>query len=183
VGHRLGRDGSRLTILFDRDCGICGLTARTLRRWDRNRRFRLLPLQDVPGSGDPGLVAVAERYALRDELHAVDEAGSVAAGGDAALAILDALPGGWLLRPWAALAPVRTAVRLAYDSIARNRRQIGVWLGLELVCELPDRPVATTPRSPAARDRPGSATSGRAGRPPGSSVGHSRDSRQPNPAH
>lgn len=138
-GHRLGRDGSRLTVLYDRDCGICGLTARTLRRWDRNGRFRLRALQDAPGSGDERLSAVAARYVLRDELHAVDEAGSVAAGGDAALAIIDALPGGWLLRPWAALPAVRWAVRLAYDGVARNRRRIGEWLGLELVCELPDR--------------------------------------------
>ncbi|MGZ8501968.1 MAG: thiol-disulfide oxidoreductase DCC family protein [Candidatus Limnocylindrales bacterium] len=138
-GHRLGRDGSRLTILYDRDCGICGLTARSLRRWDRNGRFRLIALQEVSGSGDQRLLAVAARYALRDELHAVDEAGSVAAGGDAALAIIDALPGGWLLRPWAALPAVRRAVRLAYDGIAQNRRRIGGWLGLELVCELPDR--------------------------------------------
>jgi predicted DCC family thiol-disulfide oxidoreductase YuxK len=142
-GHRLGRDGSRLTILYDRDCGICGLTARTLRRWDRNGRFRLRALQDAPGSGDERLSAVAARYVLRDELHAVDETGSVAAGGDAALAIIDALPGGWLLRPWAALPAVRWAVRLAYDGVARNRRRIGEWLGLELVCELPDRSTPT----------------------------------------
>lgn len=142
-GHRVGRDGSRLTILYDRDCGICGSTARTLRRWDRRGRFRLLALQDVPVSGDPRLTAVAERYALRDELHAVDDAGSVAAGGDAALAIIDALPGGWLLRPWAALPPVRSFVRAAYDAVARDRRRIGEWLGLELVCELPDRSLPT----------------------------------------
>ena len=142
-GHRLGRDGSRLTILYDRDCGICGLTARTLRRWDRNGRFRLRALQDASGSGDERLSAVAAQYVLRDELHAVDEAGSVAAGGDAALAIIDALPGGWLLRPWAALPAVRWAVRLAYDGVARNRRRIGEWLGLELICELPDRSTPT----------------------------------------
>ncbi len=83
--HRLGRDGSRLTILYDRDCGICGLTARTLRRWDRDSWFE----------------------------------------------------GGWVLRPWSVLASFRSLVRAGYAGIARNRRAIGRWLGLELVCDIP----------------------------------------------
>lgn len=136
-GHRLGRDGSRLTILYDRDCGICGLTARSLRRWDRRGRFAVVPLQEAARSRDRRLVGVAADYALEDELHVVDEAGRVAAGGDAALAIIDALPGGRLLRPWAALPPVRALVRLAYAWVARHRRAIGRRLGLELECQVP----------------------------------------------
>lgn len=135
--HRLGRDGSRLTILYDRDCGICGLTARTLRRWDRDSRFETMPLQVAAASGDPRLVDVAATHALADELHVVDAAGRVATGGDAALAIVDALPGGWVLRPWSALAPFRSLVRAGYAAIARNRRAIGRWLGLELICDVP----------------------------------------------
>jgi predicted DCC family thiol-disulfide oxidoreductase YuxK len=135
-GFRLGRDGSRLTVLYDRDCGICGLTARTLRRWDRDGRFVLVPLQAAAGSRDPRLVGVAAVYALEDQLHVVDEAGHVAAGGDAALAIVDALPGGWLLRPWAAIAPLRRVVSLAYGWVAGHRRQVGAWLGVELSCEM-----------------------------------------------
>jgi hypothetical protein len=60
----------------------------------------------------------------------------VAAGGDAALAIIDALPGGRALRPWAALPPVRALARLAYGWVARHRRAIGRRLGLELGCGL-----------------------------------------------
>ena len=135
--HLVGRAGSRLTVLYDRDCGICGLTARTLRRWDRAGRFRIVALQDAAAAADARLADVAARYALEDQLHVVDERGRVAAGGDAALAIIDALPGGWLLRPWVALAPVRALVAAGYRWVARNRRRIGAWLGLELVCDLP----------------------------------------------
>ena len=136
-GFRLGRDGSRLTVLYDRDCGICGLTARTLRRWDRNDRFELVALQEAATSRDPRLVGVAAVHALEDRLHVVDEAGHVAAGGDAALAIADALPGGWLLRPWAAVAPLRRLVALGYAWVAGHRRLVGSWLGVELNCEVP----------------------------------------------
>ena len=135
--HRLGRDGSRLTVLYDRDCGICGLTAMALRRWDRTGRFVLVPLQTAAAGSDPRLSDVARRYLLEDELHVVDERGHVATGGDAALAIVDALPGGQILRPWAMLPPFRDLARIGYDWVARNRNAIGRCLGLELVCAVP----------------------------------------------
>jgi predicted DCC family thiol-disulfide oxidoreductase YuxK len=135
-GHRIGRDGSRLTVLYDRDCGICGLTARALARWDRRGRFSIVPLQSVAASEDLRLAEVAARYALADELHVVDPAGRVASGGEAALAIVDALPGGRLLRPWAAFGPFRWLVSIGYRWIAGHRRQIGRWLDLELDCSV-----------------------------------------------
>jgi len=135
--HRIGRDGSRLTVLYDRDCGICGLTAIFLRRWDRTGRFELTPLQVAAIGGDQRLADVAGRYLLEDELHVVDERGRVAAGGDAALAIVDALPGGRILRPWAMLPPFRALARIGYRWVAGNRRAIGDVLGLELACALP----------------------------------------------
>jgi predicted DCC family thiol-disulfide oxidoreductase YuxK len=134
--HRIGRDGSRLTVLFDRDCGICGLTARNLARWDRAGRFSIVPLQFAAGGEDRRLAEVAVRYALADELHVVDSAGRVASGGAAALAIIDALPGGRLLRPWAAFGPFRRLVSIGYRWIARHRRQIGRWLRIELDCSV-----------------------------------------------
>jgi predicted DCC family thiol-disulfide oxidoreductase YuxK len=114
------------------------MTVRAIRRWDRDDRFRLVPLQVAAGSGDARLADVAARYALRDELHLVDDRGRVATGGDAALAIVDALPGGRLLRPWAALPPFRAIVRVAYRWVARNRAAIGRRLGLELICDARD---------------------------------------------
>lgn len=80
---------------------------------------------------------MAATHALADQLHVVDAAGRVATGGDAALAIVDALPGGWILRPWSVLPPFRSLVRVGYAGIARHRRTIGRWLGLELVCDVP----------------------------------------------
>jgi predicted DCC family thiol-disulfide oxidoreductase YuxK len=144
--YRLGRDGSRLTVLYDRDCGICGLAARSIRRWDRRGRFEIVPLQVASSGGDASLVEVAATYALTDELHVLDADLRVAAGGDAVLAIIDALPGGRVLRPWSALAPFRSVVRVAYAAIARHRRTIGRWLGLELVCATATAPGATIGR-------------------------------------
>ena len=148
--HRIGRDGSLLTILFDRDCGICGFTARTLRRWDRNHRFRVLALQNVDRGGDPQWIRAVAGYALADELHIVDPDGRAASGGDAVLAIVDALPGGRLLRPWAAIPFVRSLVRLAYRGVASNRAAIGRWVGLELVCDTSAVPEGQ-PSSPRSR--------------------------------
>jgi predicted DCC family thiol-disulfide oxidoreductase YuxK len=142
--HRIGRDGSRLTVLYDRDCGICGLTARTLARWDRAGRFSIVPLQLAAGGDDPRLAEVAVRYALTDELHVMDSAGRVASGGEAALAIVDALPGGRLLRPWAAIGPFRRLVSIVYRWIARHRGQIGRWLDLELDCAIQPAPPAVS---------------------------------------
>ncbi len=170
--HRLGRDGSRLTVLYDRDCGICGLTARALRRWDRSRRFEVVPLQEATSGRDPRLAGVAGRYLLEDELHVVDERGRVASGGDAALAIIDALPGGRILRPWALLPMFRAVARFGYGLIARNRGRIGRWLGLDLVCATPSAGSALGPTGGDDQDgRPAgskSSTSGarRSIRPP-----------------
>jgi predicted DCC family thiol-disulfide oxidoreductase YuxK len=97
---------NRLTVLYDDDCGVCRETIRQLRRWDREDRFEFLPLAQAASSGRPLLERLAAEGHLPDAIHVVDEStGSVVSGGHAALAILDALPGGWLLRPWAVLPP------------------------------------------------------------------------------
>jgi predicted DCC family thiol-disulfide oxidoreductase YuxK len=131
--------GVRLVVLYDRDCGLCTATARTLRRWDRHERLELLPLQTAAASGRPALVAAARDLPLSAALHVVDEdRGSVQAGGDAALAILAALPGGRLARTLGAIPPLRWIVALGYGLVARNRHRIGRWLRLEgPACDLP----------------------------------------------
>jgi predicted DCC family thiol-disulfide oxidoreductase YuxK len=138
--HVLGPDGSpRLVVLYDRDCGICTATARTLRRWDRNERLGLMPLQEAAASDRPRIAAAGRDLPLSAALHVVDErTGAIQAGGAAALAIVAVLPGGGVIRPFAALPPFRWAVGVAYGLIARHRRRIGRWLRLEgPVCELP----------------------------------------------
>jgi predicted DCC family thiol-disulfide oxidoreductase YuxK len=130
----------RLVVLFDRDCGVCQWIVRQLARWDRAGRFDFLALQEASGAGRPLLVEVAASHPLERALHVVDEAfGTVAVGGDAVLAILDALPGGRLLRPWARLKVVRLAVDAWYRIVAHHRTRIGLWLGIpdEIECPIP----------------------------------------------
>lgn len=130
---------ARLVVMFDRDCGLCQATARKLRRWDRLGRLELLSLQEAADSDRPVVADAARRNPVLEELHVVDEtSGRVDAGGDAALAIAAALPGGWLIRPFRRLPPTRWIVGAAYDLVAKNRHAIGHRLGLEgPACDVP----------------------------------------------
>lgn len=129
----------RLVVLYDRDCGLCLATARRLRRWDRHDRLQMLSLQEAAVSDRPAVAETARNHPLLAELHVLDEAsGRVDAGGDAALAIAAALPGGWLARPLRRIAPIRWIVGAAYDLVARNRHAIGRRLGFEeAACDTP----------------------------------------------
>jgi predicted DCC family thiol-disulfide oxidoreductase YuxK len=123
---------SRIVVLYDRDCRVCALSARQLRRWDRRGRLEFMPLQAAATSGRPELERAAAERPLDEALHVIDEqTGTVRAGGDAMLSIAAALPGGALIRPIAAIPPFRWAVGVAYGLIARNRQRLGRWLGLE----------------------------------------------------
>jgi predicted DCC family thiol-disulfide oxidoreductase YuxK len=129
----------RLTILYDRDCGLCAATARQLRRWDRFRRLQLVPLQEVEGLASPEVVRLASGRPLESALHVVDPAsGRVVSGGDGVLEIARRLPGGRVAALVEAVAPARWAVRLAYDLVSRNRHRIGRLLRLEgPACDVP----------------------------------------------
>ncbi len=129
---RVSSRSNRLVVLYDRDCGLCAATARRLGRWDRHGRLDVVTLQSAATSGRPRLVDAARERPLLEALHVVDEAsGRVLAGGDAALAIAAALPGGRVVRPLAAIPPLRWSVGLGYGLVARNRHRIGRWLRLE----------------------------------------------------
>jgi predicted DCC family thiol-disulfide oxidoreductase YuxK len=129
----------RLVVLYDRDCGLCTATARRLRRWDRAGRLELLPLQDAAASARPEIAAAGRDLPLSAALHVLDErTGAVRAGGDAALAIVAALPGGTVARLIAAIPPARWLVGLGYGLVARHRHRIGRWLRLEgPACDVP----------------------------------------------
>jgi predicted DCC family thiol-disulfide oxidoreductase YuxK len=127
-----GRPRGRLVVLFDRDCSLCQATARQLRRWDRRGRLEMLSLQDAAVSPRAIVAATARRFPLLDELHVLDErSGRVDAGGDAALVIAAALPGGAVVRPLRHFPPARWIVSVLYRLVARHRHAIGEWLGLE----------------------------------------------------
>jgi predicted DCC family thiol-disulfide oxidoreductase YuxK len=117
-----------LTVVYDPGCGVCRETVRRLRRWDRDSRLRFVPLEAAASSGRPALERLAAQGHLDDTIHVVDEStGQVVSGGHAALALLDALPGGWLLRPWAALPPTGVAADVVYRFASRHRDRV-TWL-------------------------------------------------------
>lgn len=111
-----------LTVLYDRDCSFCAWTALWLRRLDRARRLRFVPLQMATGDrADPRLAAAVAGRVLDAELHVVDARGGVSAGGDAALAIGLVLPLRALARPFARTRRGRDLAAVAYDWVARHR--------------------------------------------------------------
>jgi len=120
-----------LTVLYDRDCGVCSETARALTMLDRRRALRLIPLQDAHIAGQPG------RDQLIDSLHAVDHAGHWHVGPQAMVEIARRIP---LLRPVTVLMKVPGADRGAdalYRVIADNRHAISRTLGMN-ACKRPD---------------------------------------------
>jgi predicted DCC family thiol-disulfide oxidoreductase YuxK len=126
-----------LVVLYDADCAFCTASVRRLRRWDRDGKFDLVPLQSAATSPDPALRAAAARYPLQTALHVVDRrTGRVSAGGRAMLTILDALPGGRLLRPWAALPTVPVMADLVYGVVSDRRQDLGWAVGIrhEVAC-------------------------------------------------
>lgn len=132
-----------LTVLYDDDCGVCRETVRLLRRWDHEDRFEFMPLRLAATSGRPFLERLAVEGDLGDDVHVVDEtAGRVVSGGHAALAILDALPGGWLLRPWAALPPTAVAADVVYRVAVRHRDGLAWLVGMRDEVSCPVRAAA-----------------------------------------
>ena len=131
----------QLIVLYDGDCAFCMASVRSLRRWDRDRRIDLVPLQTAPASPDPVVRNAAENYPLRSALHVIDRrTGDVSAGGRAILAIVDVLPGGPLLRPWATLPPTAAVADLVYGVVSDRRQDLGWAVGIrhEIHCPMPD---------------------------------------------
>ncbi|MGD0862617.1 MAG: DCC1-like thiol-disulfide oxidoreductase family protein [Candidatus Limnocylindrales bacterium] len=132
-----------LTVLYDSGCSVCCETARLLRRWDRDARMEFLPLQMAATSGRPILARLAAEGHLGDEIHVVNEStGEVVSGGHAALALLDALPGGWLLRPWAALPPMALAADVVCRVASRHRDRVAWLMGMRNEVSCPVEPRA-----------------------------------------
>ncbi|CAN5731822.1 hypothetical protein BH18CHL1_BH18CHL1_10530 [soil metagenome] len=142
----------RLTILFDRDCSLCTWTVARLVRWDRYGRFAPIALQDAADRPDrPDLARVAAEHPLAASLHVVMPDGEVASRGRGMLAILDALPGGWLLRPWTLMPGMVGVLDRVYDQIAARRHPLGelVTRGQAIACELPPQPPAAVRTDPS----------------------------------
>jgi predicted DCC family thiol-disulfide oxidoreductase YuxK len=139
-----------LTVIYDDDCGVCRETVHRLRRWDHESRLEFMPLHSAASSGRPLLAKLAAAGHLGDAIHVVDEAtGRVVSGGHAALAILDALPGGWLLRPWAVLPPTAAAADVVYRVAVRHRDRLAWLMGMRDEVSCPVRPGAPASAAPA----------------------------------
>jgi len=134
-----------VTVIYDDECGVCRETVHQLRRWDHEERLEFVPFSAVSTSGRPVLERLAAEGLSDDAIHVVDQAtGRVIAGGHAALAIIDALPGGWLLRPWAGMPHTALAADVVYRVASRHRDRLAWLVGLrdDVRCPLdkdPDR--------------------------------------------
>lgn len=145
-----------LVVLFDRDCGFCNWTVRQLRGLDRERRLRYVSLQSAASVPDrPDLAQVAATYPLADSIHVVRPDGTVESRGRAMLAILDALPGAWLLRPWTRFPGVSRLADALYDPLAANRQILGRLVAGDdpAVCEVVPLSAAPRQETSSARDR------------------------------
>lgn len=114
-----------ILVLWDGDCGLCRRLARSLQRRIAKRPMYLLPYQAVSAELAPEL-----RAACADALHVVKEDGTILEAGRAVTAILAAA--GW--RRLARLARSRLGSRLVesgYRIVARHRRRLSRWLGLQ----------------------------------------------------
>jgi predicted DCC family thiol-disulfide oxidoreductase YuxK len=109
----------RPTLLYDDDCRFCRACADLIKAWDRRGRMALLPFSD-PEARQMMSAIVSE---LRERsMHVVQPSGAIESGGDAMVAVLEALPGlrwlAWLSRR---VSLVRGAVAWTYFVVASRR--------------------------------------------------------------
>ena len=126
---------ARLLVLYDADCGICTRSARLLQRLDRDRRLRLVPLQEAGAiDGAPPLEALLEA------IHVRDRHGAWYVAGAACGRIADEIP---IARPLALvgrLPGVLPVVEWAYRRVAGNRHRLSRLMGDESCPILPRTP-------------------------------------------
>ena len=123
-------------VYYDGLCALCDGFVRFIVARDRRRRFTFAPLQ-----GETARNRLAGRLAVESMKTVVlEENGGLRTRSDAALAILTALGGPWVLLASLRIVPrpIRDAV---YDLIARRRYQ---WFGRRELCRIP---------APEERDR------------------------------
>src|SRR6266540_2292849 len=110
-------DGTRPTLVYDGDCGLCRRSVDLLRRWDREQRIALVPFQDQARVAAFGIPLPALAAAMHLVLPPPD--GRVFAGADAVPELLR--PG----KRWVAwgfgIPGVRPVARRLYAWIARRR--------------------------------------------------------------
>jgi predicted DCC family thiol-disulfide oxidoreductase YuxK len=121
-----------LTVLYDRDCGVCSHVARTLVRADTQHRLSLLALQVAQLPDQPPL------NELMDMLHARDAEGRWFKGAEASVEIARRVPMLWPLGIYARQPLAMPTLDALYRVFAENRHAISRMLGLK-VCRVPQR--------------------------------------------
>lgn len=104
------------TLVYDGNCGFCRSWVERVRRLDRRRAVRYLPLQD----GEAPHTAARAREALQRAVHLVRPDGEVFAGAAAARELFRYLPGGRVVRALLAVPGAMPAAERVYAWIART---------------------------------------------------------------
>jgi len=121
-----------LTVLYDRDCGICTAVSRALVRLDSAGRLAFEPLDRWTAAGGPS------REELTRVLHAYDELGRWFTGGRATVEICRRIPSLWPVALVARLPGAPIVFEVGYRLIADHRHRLSALLGLE-ACPVPRR--------------------------------------------
>jgi predicted DCC family thiol-disulfide oxidoreductase YuxK len=140
----LARSHARRRVLVDEDCGFCMQCGRILARLD------LLGRLEFASNADPASLPPGASLELADTTILVMDlpSGRVYQRAAAFAAIMRSLPGGALIA-WPLRVPGLSALAdVAYDLVARNRRELSIWLGYN-ACGIPLPPSAATDQEPA----------------------------------
>ena len=114
----------RATLLYDADCGFCRWSIDRIRRWDRRRALRAIPIQSAEAQGLLGDMDEERKIA---SWHLVGADGAVRSGGAAVAPLLRLLPAG---KPLAAIAgSFPKGTERLYRMVADNRELFGRLLG------------------------------------------------------
>lgn len=114
---------SRISILYDDDCGFCKVCVALLLHWDRSQHLYPVAIQDQ--SGQLLLASIPKTERLRFA-HLVTARGAVLSGADAGPVLFRELPGGIPLARL--LAGSKPLTRLAYGFLTKLRPLIGSML-------------------------------------------------------
>ena len=121
-----------LTVLYDRDCGVCTATARAVGRLDASSRLEFVPAQTARIAGAP------PRAQLLERLYATDAVGHWYSGAQAAVEIARRVPPLRIVSATARVPGAMMVYELGYRMLAANRHRISAALGLK-VCAVPSR--------------------------------------------
>jgi predicted DCC family thiol-disulfide oxidoreductase YuxK len=132
----------RLTVLYDGECTFCRWSVDQLASLNREHRLEFVPYQHADAHPErPEIVQADRERDLAGEIHVIRPDGRVHGAGAAMFEIIDALPGGWLLRPWMMLPGARQVADRGYFLVADRRDRLGELLPYEAAgaprCDLP----------------------------------------------